>query len=146
MPFVQAITTFASLRNDYTGNVGMKITTVSPCIVTHLGRWIVPGNSAAHAVVLKNSISGVLGTVSVVTSGAPVGAFLYVALATPVVLAAGTDYFLESTETNGGDQFYDLGNVLVPSAIATIPGSAVDFSTGGSANNCFGPVSFIYSI
>jgi hypothetical protein len=146
MPFVQAITSFASLRNNFTGGVGMEVAAVSPCTVTHLGRWVVAGNSGTHIMTITLSGTGTSATVSINTAGAPAGAFLYGALATPFVLTAGSSYFIESAEVSGGDQFYDLANVIVPSGVATIPNADVNLSPNGSANQCFGPLSFIYAL
>ena len=96
--------------------------------VTSLGRWVVSGNSASHAVSLYLSTGGgagtLLGSVTVATSGATAGQFAYVALGTPVTLSAGNTYFLMSLESNGGDQWYDDDT--------TYTLTSGDFAAGGS--------------
>ncbi|MFA7345158.1 MAG: DUF4082 domain-containing protein, partial [Terrimicrobiaceae bacterium] len=100
--------TLGVLRNDLSAWVGFKFTVGSSAItVNQLGRWVVSGNSGTHAVRLARVSDGaVLGSVSIATSGAPVG-FKYATLATPVTLAANTAYYVMSQETSGGDQWYD---------------------------------------
>jgi hypothetical protein len=54
--------------------------------------------------------------------GATPGPFAYSALASTVVLAANTTYYLMSHESAGGDYWYDFDNTLIPAGVATIPG------------------------
>lgn len=100
--------TLGTLRNDYAGYAGFFVTntSVSSVAVTGLGRWVVSGNSGTHTVyLLQLPAVSVVASVDLNTSGAPVGAYLYGS--TNVTLAAGTTYAVMTTETSGGDQFYD---------------------------------------
>jgi len=143
--------TLSSLRNNYLGHVGFKFTVGAASItITELARWVVSGNSGTHAVYLLNSAGSTLGSVSVATSGEPVG-YKYVALASSVTMAAGAVGFIVSAEANGGDQWYDAPVNVTTTAAATMNGFAfVGFplglpSSGGSANQTFGPSNFRYT-
>jgi len=105
------------LRNDTTGWVGCKFTVGATAItVNELARWVVSGNTQSHAVrLVRVSDSAVLGSVSIATSGAPVG-FKYATLTTPVTLAANTAYYLMSQETSGGDWWCDGQYNALPTA------------------------------
>src|SRR5688572_26527840 len=88
--------TLGTVRSDFTGEVGFRVTFAGSVTITHLGRWVKAGNSGTHAMRLVNgsavTIAGVTATVN--TSGASAGAFAYAALAAPVVVSAGTYYLI----------------------------------------------------
>ncbi|MDQ2949667.1 MAG: Ig-like domain-containing protein, partial [Acidobacteriota bacterium] len=140
-------------RSNSTGGYGLQFTVGgAPLNVTALGRIYVPGNTGSHVVklVLASDGSDVAGGSAIIPlpSGSP-GTFAYVALASPVTLAANTAYYLISQEFKDGDQFYDLGQVT-PSGDATV-NSGVVFSPDfgyqkvGRANNAYVPVSLLYT-
>ena len=87
--------TLTTLRNDYTGWIGMKITVGAANVtLTELGRWVVSGNSQPHTVkvVVASSGADLAGaSVSIATAGAPAG-FKYATLGSPVSLSANTAY------------------------------------------------------
>ena len=90
---VTSVTPSSTLRNDFSGWVGFRFTVGSaPLVITELGRWVLSGNSASHAlrIVGADGVDVPGATTTVNTSGATAGQFLYGALATPVVLAANT--------------------------------------------------------
>ncbi|MDZ4289388.1 MAG: DNRLRE domain-containing protein, partial [Prosthecobacter sp.] len=118
-----------TLRNDYTGWLGMKITTgATSALVSQLGRWVVPGNTGTHTVKLVDSITGTdVASASVATFGALGGQFAYTPLASPVALAANASYYLLSQETAGGDQWYDFSQPA--------PGTATGYQNWLLANN-----------
>ncbi len=138
--------TLGTLRNNFSGLVGFRfaVNTSSNITVTDLGRWVVSGNSGSHFVGLYNMVGTgtLLTSATVVTSGAAVG-FAYAAC-TPVTLTAGSTYVVQSTETSGGDQWYDSNTVLTPvSTIGSILSAQFSIlSSNGAANNSYGPVSF----
>lgn len=144
----------SALRNNFNGWLGMKITTgTSPVVIRELGRWIVSGNSGSHTVKIVNATTNtdVPGASAVVnTAGAAVG-FAYAPLAVPVTLAANTAYYVVSSETSGGDQWYEGNNTLTyATSIATVNQSVfssngTSFSLSFSANNTYVPVNFRYS-
>ena len=118
---VAAFTTghsMSTLRNDVTGWFGMKLSVgASDLLTSQLGRWVVTGNSATHAVKLVNAATGVdVATAVVATAGAPAGQFQYTPLATAVTLTANTSYYLLSQESAGGDQWYDFTTPAAGSA------------------------------
>jgi hypothetical protein len=128
--------TLGTLRNNFTGGVGYKFTVgASPVTVTQLGRWVVAGNSGAHTLTLvRQPDNAPLATVSVTTSGATAGTFKYVALGSPVTLAANTSYYFVSTETNGADRWYDDNSTLATNTVAVINNSEY-YSNGTYTNN-----------
>jgi hypothetical protein len=142
--------TLGTLRNNFTGNVGYKFTVgSSPVTVTQFGRWVVAGNSGAHTLTLvRQSDNALLATVSVPTSGATAGSFKYVALGSPVTLAANTSYFFVSSESYGADRWYDDNTTLATSPIAVINDS--EYYNGTYNNNMtvghsYVPLDFIYT-
>lgn len=131
-------------------DLGMSITIAGSNItVTHLGRWVIGGNSQSHTLKIWGDIFGtptVLGSVVVNCSGATSGQILYGALGTPITLTAGTTYAITSAEVTGQDSFSDESTVFHTS-VATVNGLAYYagsgiFGTAGSG--CFGPLSFKY--
>jgi hypothetical protein len=56
------------------------------------------------------------GSVTVNTNGAVAGAFAYVSLASPITLTGGVSYYIVCSETNGGDQWYDDGTMVITTA------------------------------
>ncbi len=131
-PFV---TSFApgTQRNDYSGWVGMSITTYNtPITVTGLGRLVLPGNSGSHALKIVNAASGidVPGSSISVPLNAPAGTFAYATFNSPVVLNANTMYYILSQETVGGDRWYDLNTALQNNPVASIGGPVYSWQTG----------------
>lgn len=102
--------TAARTRSDASGWFGMELRTGASTVeVRELGRFVLPGNTATHAVKLVNADTAAqLASVTVITAGAPANAFKYTALPSPVTLAANSRYFLLSQETAGGDAWPDL--------------------------------------
>ena len=148
------ITSFISgpLRNNYTGGLGLEFTVgPAPIAVIALGRFDIAGNTGTHVVKLVNAATGLDvpgGSVTINLAGAPSGQFDYGQLANPVVLAANTSYYLVSSETSGGDQFYDAGSVTPTSAAtvnsAIVYGANVGYLSVGPANFGSGPVNLLY--
>lgn len=144
----------SALRNNFSGWLGMKITTgSSPVVVRELGRWVLSGNTGTHTVKMVNAATNtdVPGASAVVnTAGASVG-YAYAPLAVPVVLAASTAYYVVSQEVNGGDQWYEGNNTLTyATTVATVNQSVyssngTSYTTAYSANNSYIPVGFRYS-
>lgn len=119
-----------SLRSDFSGCVGFRFTVgASNITVTDLGRWVVSGNSGSHTVKITDASGSILASVSVNTSGQPVG-FLYGSI-TPLVLTSGVTYTILSEEFNAGDQWYEVGAVT-PAGDATIEGGSYQLSCSGA--------------
>lgn len=141
--------TLASLRSDYGGWVGCKFTVGGAAItLSTLGRWVVSGNSQTHQVNLRDASGAELAVVTVNTSGAPTGAFLYGAI-TPVVLTAGAVYYITSKENSGGDQWYDESTVTATSGVTVDHGCYIGSQTGvpqiNQAGKTYVPVNAQYS-
>lgn len=152
--FVTAVSAQGSIRNNSTANIGMKITVGSnPIVVQSLGRYFLTGNSGTHTLeIVRVSDGTVLGSVSINmgTGTADALGYKYVTLSSPVTLAANTAYYIVSSETNGGDSWYDnLNTTLTVTSVATINGSV--YSSGsswvenGGSGNCYVPLNFTYS-
>jgi hypothetical protein len=151
-PYVSSMT-LGTLRNNYSGFVGMKVIVGSnPITVTELGRIFVAGNVGTHVVKLVNAASGadVAGaSVSVTMTGGTPGQFKYTALNSPIVLSGGGNYYLVSEETTGGDFWYDYNSTVTTAPVATDltaiygSGGAV-WNPIGLAGQTFGPVDFKY--
>ncbi|HTJ76033.1 MAG TPA: VCBS repeat-containing protein, partial [Acidimicrobiales bacterium] len=152
-PFVISFTP-TNQRRDFSGWVGSRLTVGAADLqVSSLGRWVVAGNAGSHVVKVVDAATGNdLASATVDTAGAPVGAFRYAALTSPVTLHADGSYFLVSQETSGGDAWYDYDTRLVTSAAATDTGVVYSFAAsptswapGGSPGNGYGPVSFLFT-
>lgn len=142
--------TLGTLRNNYSGWVGMAVTVGgAPLVVSQLGRMVAPGDSGTHVVKLVSAggadIPG--GSVTVSTSGVTSGSFAYASLSAPVRLTANTTYFIVSQETAGGDLWYDLDTALQTVNVATLvspiygPGTSYAAVTG-AGNHSYGPLDF----
>lgn len=143
----QSLGTLANSQNWY---AGFRFTVgASNITVTHLGRWIVSGNSQNKALLLVPGAGGSpLAFVSLNRSGQPAAAYAYVAISS-VVLTAGQSYLVASEETSGGDQWYSDDTTVVSDTDITVTDSI--WSTGGAwtpnATGAFsyGPVNFLYT-
>jgi len=151
-PFVTSHVT-GTQRNNYGGWVGMQITVgASPMTVKELGRIMAPGNSGTHTVKLVNVSDGLDvpgGSVSLAMSGGTVGEIKYVALASPVVLAANTAYLVMTQESFGGDTWYDVNTTIATTGVAVVNTAAYGSGPGawvayGGGSQTYGPVSFKY--
>lgn len=146
-------TTPGSLRNDFSGYVGLRFKVgASPLTITELGRFVVAGNAGSHLVKLVTASDGADvagGSVAVTTSGATAAQYCYAPLAAPVTLRADTEYLLVTLETQGGDQWHDWDTMVTGSSAATILSAAWGPLSGGwyysgTAGQAFGPVDFKY--
>jgi hypothetical protein len=155
LPHLVQSVQLGSLRDpaDFTGYVGMQFTTGNkPVRVTELGRWVASGNSQYHTLGLINASSYAWvpgGAVTLDLAGKTAGAFAYASLAAPVTLAANTSYFLVSSETYGGDVWYDWNTTVTPTPLARSFDKLVYWYSGGgwtisaASNLCFGPLDLI---
>jgi hypothetical protein len=148
--------TLGTLRNNYSGWVGYEFTTGNnPLIVYELGRWVVAGNTGNHTVKLVDAATGLNvpgASVSIQTNyESTPGQFEYDDLATPVTLAANHSYYLLSSESSGGDQWYDQNTVVNTTSDLTITNAVYspdskNFILGSAGNYAFGPVDLKYSL
>ena len=144
-------TTLGTLRNNFTGFVGMTIVVGSkPLVVTSLGRMFATGNTGSHTLKLVDASSGIdipNSTVSINTSGGTVGSFVYGALPAPITLNAGASYYVLSQETSGGDKWYDHDTFAQTTNDATLSAAIQGtpyVPVASSASHPFGPVDFTY--
>lgn len=151
--------TVGTLRSDGGGYLlGFQMTTgVSTITVTHVGRYKNSGDSATHAVVFLDNgnapVSGGSANVDMSQAASSDG-YVYVALASPIVLGGTTNYKLGSVEVNGVDQFGDSNGTVTTTLVAAV--TSAFYSSGGAAGggatgnpggvgNSYTPVSFKYS-
>ena len=140
-------------RNNFTGWVGYHIVVgPKPLMVSSLGRIMLAGNSGTHIVKFVDSTTNADvpgGSVTVSMTGGTPGAFQFVNLASPVLLAANGQYNVVTQETTGGDFWYDNSSTIqtTTDAVANYP---VYFDnawhSSGVANHAYGPVNFIYAL
>ena len=159
VPWVTGFTP-ASPRADYTGWVGMRFLVGAAALrVTALGRLMLVGNAQTHTVKLLTAGGAAEvadGSASVALTVSPVGDFCYANLGAPVTLAANTEYWLLSSETAGGDAWWDSvaagsGVVIATTDAASALGLAWGTGPGSWGSNslpnkCFGPVGLRYSL
>lgn len=142
-------------RNDHGGWLGHKFTVGSSSIsVVALGRAVLSGNTQAHTVrIVRASDSTVVTSASVATSGGTAGTFARTNI-TPVTLAANTDFYVVSEETNGGDRWNDSQCALQVTAVATpvlaaysFAATPLTFKEGGVAyvGDAYVPTTFWYA-
>lgn len=145
-------TDLKTLRDDYEGWIGMKITVgPAPISVTALGRYVAPGNNRDHMLkIVQAEGGGNLARVSLSLAGAAAGTFRFAPLPTPATLQAGTSYYVVTRETFDSDQWYH-SDTTVSTTDAALCDSAVywsninqEWTTEALKNNTFGPVSFLY--
>ena len=139
-------------RNNYTGSVGYFVDAATSFTVTALGRYKIAGNTHTITVRLRSwDDCSVLASVSLDMSTGTDGQFLYATI-TPVVIPeyypGTTGLCIESSETSGGDQFYDTDTVVTSTSGAmTLSASSIDcVSNPSSANHAYGPVNFKYTV
>ncbi len=142
-----------TIRNNYTGYVGMNITVGSaPITVTALGRIVAGSNGGSHIVKIVQAstgtdVPGASVTVNVGT-GTP-GTFAYATLSSPVTLSANTAYYVVTQETFGGDSWYDFNSYVQTTSAATATSAVYSISSSsyvtlGSPGQSYGPVDFKY--
>jgi hypothetical protein len=143
------------MRNDYTGFIGMQITTGTKYLsVSSLGRFVLSGNTQPHLVKIVDTSTGLdVGSVTVNTAGVRAGQFAYAALPSPVTLVPGISYFVVSQEASGGDSWYNSNTMVTTTSDASVIGPASgglntlveNYTISAAANQEYGPVDFLYS-
>jgi predicted transglutaminase-like cysteine proteinase len=147
--------TLGTLRNNFGGWVGMKITVGgSPIAVTTLGRMFAAGDSSSHTVKIVNAsssqdVSG--GSASVSMTGSAPGSFVYANLSAAVTLNANTAYYIVSQETQNGDAWYDINTTIQTAGVAAettgvYSSDGATYLTLGSADHSYGPVDLLYAV
>lgn len=139
----------SSLRSDFPGNVGFAFTPGRSLTVSALGRWVIGGNSQTHVIGIWNGSGTLLGSVTVNCSGATAGQYLYGTLGSSISLASGTQYYIGSAETSGGDQWYDAFAVTSTSDLTVNyasygAGSAGPLGNGVGGAYVYVPLNFLY--
>jgi hypothetical protein len=145
-----------TIRNDFSGWVGMEIVPAADQTLLSLGRWCLLGNSQAHQVKVVDAstsmdVAGAIVTIPLVNR--PENTFVFVDLPSPVMLAASQMYYILSQEQSGGDDFLDFGITVTPSPDFQVPiaifgdptaSPPTPYTTEGGPGNCYGPVNAEY--
>lgn len=147
-------TTLGTIRNDFTGLVGMVILVgPAPLVVVGIGRIFAPGNTGTHALKIADGVTGAdipgAATTIDLAAGGPPNDFVYGILAAPVTLNPNTEYLVLSSETSGGDQFFDLDTTVLTgpaaSVVSAVFGDGVTpYVRGGGAGHSYGPVDVLF--
>ncbi len=145
---------FGTIRNNYTGWVGMKIAIgSSPVVVTELGRVVAGTSTGTHVVKIVQASNGtdLPGASALINvAGGTQGAFVYTSLGSPVTLNANTSYYVITQETQGGDQWYDYNTAVQTTSVATVSSavynSGSSYIAPGSIGQTYGPVDFVYAV
>lgn len=146
--------TLGTIRNDFTGFVGMVIQTgATPLVAVGLGRIIVTGNTGAHVLKITDGtteadVPGATVTVDL-SAGGTANEFAYEIFPNPITLNANTQYYILSSETAGGDQWFDLDTTVVTQAFASdisaVFGDGIGpFTRGGGPGHTYGPVDILF--
>ncbi|MHB1484853.1 MAG: discoidin domain-containing protein [Saccharofermentanales bacterium] len=156
-PYSSALSavTLGTLQNTKaTNNYGMKITVgATPITVSSVGRKYCADNTGyAVTYIIRASDN-----VTIASNYTFINATAYLdslgisqrSLNSPVTLAANTAYYIVALETNGGNKWYSNDTSITPAAGFTVNGSAEGSGTtwtiGGTANRCYGPMSFEFN-
>jgi len=142
--------TLGSLRNNFTDRVGFAFTTTVTITIQALGRWVVSGNNQIHGLYIFDngnggSYRGVLAVTALDTSTATPGAYAYTNLNSPLTLPPGS-YTCVSSETSGGDQWYDNNTTLTSTGVGSVTGSAIGGNPNGGATDSYVPTNFKYTL
>jgi hypothetical protein len=152
-PFITSLTG-GTTRNSQTGPAGGAFL-VGPnaLVVTALGRWTVSGNSQSHYVNLTTASFGsppiTLATVTINTSGLPVG-FAFANIISPsVVLIPGQLYAVMAQETAAGDSNLDANWAVATTPDGTYYGSVYLIGANlanSPASSPYGGANFLYEL
>ena len=162
--FITSVTASTSM-NTYGFPLGFAFTVgSSPITVSALGRYKVnSGDNQTHSLYLLDPtivdpggkyrvVAG--GSASVNIGSATVNTFTYGSVVSPTTLLTGHQYILISTETNGGDHWFDQGCAVTSTADAVVnypvfvngPAFNQNVTPNGGGNHAYVPLDFIYSV
>ncbi len=144
--------TLGSLRNDYSGWMGMRfVVGAIPLQVRALGRIYVDGNTQSHELRLVYAGTGAtVASVLWMPAGGTHNQIKYATLPAPVFLAANTEYYLASQETVGGDMSYgDNTRIAIADAAGMLGATYSDDGSmlwrfGALGSYGYGPVDLKY--
>lgn len=147
--FITSNPVFAAARNDFGSYVGLKLTVGSnPLFITHLGRWIVSGNTASHIVSLRNTSNTEIASATIDTTQFSAGDYGFLKI-TETSLSASTSYYLFTQEVASGDVWYDTESYSITGDFSAIQTAFINggspFDTGISGGS-YGPVNMRYKL
>jgi hypothetical protein len=145
-----SFTTGTSANSTTSTTLGTALNVIaSSATVSSLGRMCLSGNSHTHTLQLLSASLQVLASGTVNMAGCTPGQFVNVTLS-PAVTISGGQYYLMSSETNGGDSWYNQSSTITPSnseiavtgATYNYQGSYKSAAGGGTS---YGPLTMAYS-
>ena len=155
MPFLNQ-TQLGSTR-QFDGWMGVRMTTAGTAqTLRALGRWFDAAAVGTHEMRIAAAAAPmtVLASVTVTKNASSAqGDFVYANLASPIQLAASTEYFVTSRETSSGDAFHDsdLTRVMVADnmagtdARAAFGDDAGNYTVASTSGAAYGPVNILYT-
>jgi hypothetical protein len=141
--------TNGTARNDFDTCAGVQWLTGAgggQPTITHLSRWKIAGNSLTHTIYLCIAAPfSIVTSVSVNMSTGSAGSYVSTALGSPYTVIASTLYAIMSTETNGGDQWYNSDTTVggIYSGFS-ISGAVYDPNNPPITTNLFASGSFTF--
>lgn len=139
--------------NNYSGWAGMEILIGANSLDIHeVGRVHAPGNVQQHAIKIVNKTTSIdLTTVILDTIGGTDGMMQTAPVPNQVTLNKNSSYYIISKEMGGADLFYQDDSTVQPTGVATVVNAIKGDQIGpyipsGGANNCFGPLTFKYTV
>ena len=151
IPFISGITVLSTPQHFQSRAQGITFynTTGTSITITKLGRWVIAGNNQVHTLsIYDNNTSAptLLASVTVDCNGAPSGQFIYATLSSPFILAPDAVCNIVSSETSGGDFWYDNNGLTVAAGdVGGIQSVFVDTAIHGAGFQIDGPVTFQYT-
>lgn len=130
--------------------LGTKISvTASSLIVKSLGRACLSGNSHVHTLQLLDLSLHVLGSVNVNMAACTPSKFVDGTLSPAVTLTSG-QYYLMSSEANGGDHFYSQASTVTPTNNeVSVVGATYEYrgkyGNAGGNGTTYGPLTMSYT-
>ena len=137
--------TLGTLRNDYTGQVGLQMIPATNMTITALGVYVVAGGTNSNTVYLYDTNGVILTQVFINYSG--LSGWTYTN--TTWSVTAGTTYYVMFGAISGdGDFWYSDDTSIAVTSAASCLGSTLSApgSIHVSGNYSYGPVSFKYTI
>ena len=158
MPFIDPATVQLGSSRQYTAWMGMGFqTAASTMTLRELGRWFDKDVNGSHSmrIVAAAAPTVILATAVIAKSAASTkNEFVYAPVASPITLAANTDYYVVSDEDATTDPFHDsdLTRVSILNSAAGVKEYAVfgddagNYTTAPTTGAAYGPVDFKYTL
>ena len=131
---------YSGTRNNHNGDLGFVFKPSRDIVVKALGRAVSTSIAANHIInVWRASDKTIVCTVTVGSASAVDSlGYAFEMLSSPVTLSSGAEYRIVSSESSGGDKWFDYGVAGNHLSSAGILYSVYNNSTGTYPNNTYG--------